>query len=271
MDKTEGTHPLPGNPLVRLHSRPADRPVEEVNMSIFFEPRMKAGVVGWQTASVADWARRWNLPLATLVARLRDPKGCWPVWALRLPESAQAAYTVARDGYDGMTFAELAERLGIQQQSLRARLLKGWSVEQAVSVGALSTGRPKVVADDAAGVRIPANAFEFRGVVDTLRGHCDRLGYNYYTVLARTQDRKLKVRQRDGTVKEFFYPAMSKAQALAAGKRKSGPARRTRSDKGKERPHLRVPFGPYREQEKELERHGEALGAGGKDDFDALD
>lgn len=243
-------------------------------MSIFFDPRMKAGAVGWQDASLADWARRWNLPIATLVARLRDPKGCWPVWALRLSEKAQAAYTVARDGYvlggEHLTFAQLAERLGLQEQSLKARLVKGWSVEQAVSVGALGTGRPKVVSDGDTGARVPANAFEFRGVVDTLRGHCERLGYNYLTVLARTQDRKVKVK-RNGQVKEFFYPAMSKPQALAAGKRKSGPARRTRSDKGKERPHLRVPFGPYREQEKELERHGELLGAGGKSDIEALD
>lgn len=240
---------------------------------------------------VAEWAARWSLPVDVVVRRLLDPKGCWPPSALKLPEKAEAAYTLERDGYevDGkrLGFTELAQRLGIQRQTLRARLMAGWEVEAAVSVAnvamerwapnrpsetALEQARQEGKALRVTGRYRPSEQpFEFRGKLGTLREHCEHWGYNYYTVLARTQDRKLKVKQRDGTVKEFFYPAMSREAALAAGRRKSGPARRTRSDKGKERPHLRVPFGPYREPEKELERYGEALGAGGKSDIDALD
>lgn len=198
-----------------------------------------------EVRTLQEWAERWQLELGELAARLRDPKGCWPVSALKLPQNARWAYLIRRDGYEGRSVKEIAESLGIQVQALLARLRLGWPVERAVATPArLMVGRPR------AGVpamreRYKANEapFEFRGVFATMREHCERLGLNYTTVVARTFKRTNKVKRADGTTVVHVYPGLSKQDALAAGKVRK---RRTRSDKGVSRP-FHVARGTYKQ------------------------
>lgn len=193
----------------------------------------------WERRHVVEWAAQLALDpplqLAEMIRRLKDPKGCWPA-AYLLADAAKASmYVLKRDGavVDGVhyTFDALLEHLGLTEPALSHRLRNGWALEQAVSTkSALAPLRDQRVQADA---KIDpasdkrARLFEYDGVWASLKGHCERLGLNYHTVLSRIQGRRYRVKAADGSmVVQRRSPAMPVYAALRAGRRK------TRSDKG---------------------------------------
>lgn len=172
-----------------------------------------------QERTVEDWARLWGLQVRTLVQRVRDPKGCWPVWALHLSEHEGRVYLAKRDGItvDGVkrSIAQWAKHIGITPAAIIARL-----------------HNPRLELHDVVRNRTvgPANEwhwnckpFEYGGITATLREHCERLGLNYTTVYGRTRARKLKY---------GMTTPLSVQEALAVGARKVRDDIRKKSDAG---------------------------------------
>lgn len=200
------------HPEVRLFAGP----------SLALCPMRKAGFGtypvwgGWQERPVDDWARLWGLPVAALVRRLKDPKGCWPAMDLMLPVHEERLFLAKRDGIaygsEHKSVAEWAAEIGITEFGLLARLRNpALNMAQVFRRPGISTKR---------GTRFHATAFTYQGVTTTLKGHCDRLGLKYATVYMRTRTR---------TINGRVLPALTPKEALDAGKRKS------RRDAGKPR------------------------------------
>jgi hypothetical protein len=178
----------------------------------------------WHVKHISEWARLWTLPLETAIARLRDPKGAWPFWALRLDELAARWYLARRDGVsvDGkvLTVKELAERCKLTPSGLRNRFFdpRNPTMDEVLR---LNTRVPRpsswLRTDEFDRYRKTATPFTYDGFYCTLREHCERMELPFNVVRARMYDR---------TVRGKLYPGLTAEQSLAAG------ARKERTDKG---------------------------------------
>ncbi|MFN9029658.1 MAG: hypothetical protein ACK54C_02000 [Betaproteobacteria bacterium] len=216
------------------------------DLSLQFSYRRR--LTPWERRHVLDWAAANGLEPAELVRRIKDPKGCWPSRTLLAQPVEATMYVLERDGYNGVPLAEHLRSLGLTLAGLRYRVTKhfrpsrdklgnvvvSWTLDTALTVPANKEGSARLatvaVRPEAKDARI--RAFAFDGVVDTLKGHCARIGLNYNTCLSRIYGR---------TVGDVFYPGMSVHDALRYGR-----TRRPRCDRGKKRAkYVRTPASKF--------------------------
>jgi hypothetical protein len=230
------------------------------DLSLQFSYRNRLGP--WERRPAIEWAQFAALAPQELLARLKDPKGCWPADHLLSHGPKARMYVLRRDGVNGVPLAEHLSKIGLTEYGLEQRLVRQQCQQHAVqSKEAFKTGRPAAsVKDSRLGpmsdeqvlfapamrpgrTRLPTEPkptsdrmrrFDYGGIVDTLKGHCDRLGLNYYTVMSRIRGYQRK--QKDGTVRH--YPGVSVTAALSQGRHR--PVRR---DKGtKRKPYVKSKF-----------------------------
>lgn len=175
----------------------------------------KPDQVQWYHAT--ELAKLLNLPLATLVARL---KARWSRAELRQPVGYEAVVDARRNGltYNGETLPlhEWSARTGVRLISLEARLFRGYSVEDVLSPADLRR-RERTASNDIVEPKAPhyKGRFMFNGAPGTLEQHAAAQGMSPHTVRSRL---------RKGA---------SLQVALT-------PGRKGRSDKGKPRLEMRV-------------------------------
>ena len=170
MPKTITLHELKGQHFTigqwaNIYGVPSERVRARVNLGWTLEraltepSTLQTITYRGQTLTLAQWSDKTGLPVTTI--RQRVKYGWPPAAVLTTParfRSTNNADAILTHNGETLPIEEWAKRLGIKPHSLRNRLRKGWSIEEALTTPCLVLQRPSRTHDRGEGSDLAADA-----------------------------------------------------------------------------------------------------------------